>query len=381
MPQHLPHEPTPWYDRRLWQITPVRDAFWILLVVAVVVLAIWVGYALRAIFTPVLIAMALAYLFDPIITRCERKWNWSRPMTITVILTVLGTLVLLSLLWLGPKLVTQVKELAVATPDYVNQLAARAGIELDEKTKEIVQTVSKDPMTFLAGKLSMIIAGTGQAISFVTHLIGQTTLILVTLALIPIYFFFFAWQFGPLIRGVNDYIPQSHRQRTFQIIGRMDRIVAAYFRSRVIIALMMGVMFSVGWALADVPYWLLLGMGSGMLSLVPYASSVGWPLAVGLKWLAVTSGAEPAGFDLMAVVLWPSVVYCIVQAVESWVLTPWIQGKSLDMSTVTILIVMFIGGATGGLYGLLLCIPITACVKILCVELVFPRIRRWAKEN
>ena len=33
------------------------------------------------------------------------------------------------------------------------------------------------------------------------------------------------------------------------------------------------------------------------------------------------------------------------------------------------------------LYGLLLCIPAAACIKILMVEAALPRLRQWAAEN
>ncbi|MEX0742380.1 MAG: AI-2E family transporter, partial [Phycisphaeraceae bacterium] len=88
-----------------------------------------------------------------------------------------------------------------------------------------------------------------------------------------------------------------------------------------------------------------------------------------------------AAFDFWLVVFWPSFVYVVVQFLESWLLTPVIQGRSLDMSIVTILIVVFVGGALGGLYGLILCIPLVACVKILLHEAVLPSIRTWAAEN
>jgi predicted PurR-regulated permease PerM len=48
------------------------------------------------------------------------------------------------------------------------------------------------------------------------------------------------------------------------------------------------------------------------------------------------------------------------------------------MSAVTLLIVMFIGGAVGGLFGLIFCIPVAACIKILLEEFVVPRWSRWA---
>jgi len=82
-----------------------------------------------------------------------------------------------------------------------------------------------------------------------------------------------------------------------------------------------------------------------------------------------------------AVLVWPSVVYIVVQSIESWVLTPVIQGKSMEMSVVAVLIVMFVGGAVGGLYGLILCIPAAACGKILLNEVYLPKLKKWAAEN
>ncbi|MBX3371736.1 MAG: AI-2E family transporter, partial [Nitrospira sp.] len=59
-------------------------------------------------------------------------------------------------------------------------------------------------------------------------------------------------------------------------------------------------------------------------------------------------------------------------------LTPWVQSQSMEMNAVTVLIVVFIGGALGGFYGLLLAIPLAACIKILVQELVLPRLERRA---
>lgn len=50
----------------------------------------------------------------------------------------------------------------------------------------------------------------------------------------------------------------------------------------------------------------------------------------------------------------------------------------MDMNAVTVMIVIFIGGALGGFYGLLLAIPLAACLKILMQELLLPRLARTA---
>jgi predicted PurR-regulated permease PerM len=53
----------------------------------------------------------------------------------------------------------------------------------------------------------------------------------------------------------------------------------------------------------------------------------------------------------------------------------------MDMNAVTVLIVVFIGGALGGFYGLLLAIPVAACLKILAQELIVPWLTRNAGET
>lgn len=124
-------------------------------------------------------------------------------------------------------------------------------------------------------------------------------------------------------------------------------------------------------------YWFLLGLITGILTIIPYASLIGWPLAVLLKYLDALS-ANSGGIDLMTIVVWPSLAYLIVQFIESWLLTPWVQSQSMEMNAVTVLIVVFIGGALGGFYGLLLAIPVAACIKILLQELALPSLERRA---
>ena len=157
----------------------------------------------------------------------------------------------------------------------------------------------------------------------------------------------------------------------------MDHAVSGFFRGRLTIALASAVLYSAGWALTGIRYWFLLGLITGILTIIPYASLIGWPLAILLKYLDGFS-SENGSFDLMTIVVWPSVAYLVVQFIESWLLTPWVQSQSMEMNAVTVLIVVFIGGALGGFYGLLLAIPLAACIKILVQELVLPRLERRA---
>lgn len=362
--------------RHLWEIVAIRDLFWIALVVAL----LWFGYYLRSIFTPVLIGLALAYVFNPLINYTEERWRLPRPVTILSLLAVLLLIGAGLIAWLGPIVTNQVVTLSQNLPHYVKSLADQYDIqigELGEQLREQAARVQQEPFSIL-GKL---FAGTSEAFGFIGNVIGTTTYLVVSLLLIPVYFFFFAWRFPPMVRKITFYLPVSRKQQILDVGRRMDEAVAEFLRGRLVIAFTMGVMFSIGWLIVGVPYWFLLGMATGLISIIPYAAGVGWPFAVLLKYLDVTTGPGAEGFSWISVILGPSAVYLAVQCIEGWILTPWIQSKSTNISAVTILIVVFIGGAVGGLYGLILAIPITACAKIFIQEVVLTRLEKWAADH
>ena len=371
-------------DPHLWQIRWVRD----LVIITLAVFLLWFGYYLRSIFTPVLIGLFLAYLFHPIITWAEKKHKLPRPASISLILGIAAIALAVLSITLGPIIFNEVSDLIERTPGYLEklntQLIEKHNIDLTDVVDAADQKLAalrEDPAGSVSKILKWAFAGSGAVAGVVENVLGITFYVGLMLVLIPFYFFYFAWQFGPLSHSLDGYIPNSHREDVQRILGKMDRVVAAYFRDRVLIGLIMAVLFWVGWWITGVPYAFVLGFAAGILSLVPYVGIVVWPIALVLKYLETTGGAATGAFDWMAVLLWPSVVFMVVQFLEGWILTPYIQGKSMQMSAVTILIVVFIGGAVGGLYGLILCIPIAACLKILVQECALPRLREWAKAN
>jgi predicted PurR-regulated permease PerM len=154
----------------------------------------------------------------------------------------------------------------------------------------------------------------------------------------------------------------------------MDAVVAGFVRGRIVVSLIMGVMLAVGWKIAGVPYSIVLGLVVGLFCAVPYLGAVGVPVAVGL--LAFKElGAIDGGMSWWAIILWPTIVYAVVQTIEGYVLIPMIAGKATNLDPVTILVVVLAGGSIMGIYGMLLAIPVAACVKIVCTDLLLPKIR------
>jgi predicted PurR-regulated permease PerM len=357
--------------RHLWEITAVRDLALILLAVSLLVAV----YLLSDIFLPVFLSLLMAHFCNPAITYLERQWRWPRTLTISLILFIGLALLAVLLVWLGPLLYEQIVGLITNLPKYLRALAQRLQIDLGALSEQVEAAMAQahaDPRQILA----QVFRTTGQAIGWLAALVGVISNLTLALILIPIYFFVFAWYFNHGLAQLEAYLPARRKAKILQVVGEMDRAVSDFFRGRLVIAVIVGALFSAGWYAAAVPYWFALGMITGFLNIIPYLSIISWPLAVLLKYVSALDAGATAG--LIDAVLWPSAVYVVVQLLEGWLLTPWIQSGQTNLSAVTIIIVVFVGASLAGIWGMLFAIPVAACIKIVFIATLLPQLKRWA---
>jgi predicted PurR-regulated permease PerM len=356
------HRPSPyWADRHLWQITPIKEA----LLAASAMFVVWLSYRTSHVLMPVLVGWLLAYVCHPLLTWAKQRLSVPRPVTSGIILTIAMAVWVALGIWLAPILIEQATALVERAPAYLERFGAKYDIDTSDfsgRVREWVISRREQPTAILDALGGVMVA---------------TTDVLLWLFLPPICFFFFAWWMPNMYRSTLRYVPASKRERARHLLEKMNSEVGSFLRARLIVSVIIGVLFSAGFYLAEVPYWFVLGMGTGLLSMIPYISVVGWIVAVAVKYFDMTIGDGEATWT--AVLLWPSVVYWGVNLFEEWVLMPWIQSRQMNLSALTTLIVVLIGGVLAGLMGMLLAVPVTACLKIIAVEEVLPRLRAWAQ--
>ena len=121
----------------------------------------------------------------------------------------------------------------------------------------------------------------------------------------------------------------------------------------------MGLLLGAGFALAGVKFGFLLGFFAGVINVIPYLGTI-----IGLGVVLPTAYFQDGGgLILMAVAI---AVFCLVQLVEAYFLTPKIMGNRTGLSPMLIIFAVFFWGtALGGIMGMLLAIPLTAFVKVL----------------
>jgi predicted PurR-regulated permease PerM len=194
--------------------------------------------------------------------------------------------------------------------------------------------------------------------------------------LTAIFFFFFCTGYGRLLEFWEQLIPERRKWRVFHLLHQMDRVIAAFVRGRLTIAVVLMVYYSVAYWIAGVPAPLVVGTVIGAAVLIPYFASVSMPVVALLLWLGPNEGFRAEWWWILGA---PVVIFAIAQVVDDYILNPIIQGKATDMNTPAILFASIAGGVLAGFYGLLLAIPVAACIKILLREVFWPKFRAWAK--
>ncbi|TVR39343.1 MAG: AI-2E family transporter [Planctomycetota bacterium] len=200
------------------------------------------------------------------------------------------------------------------------------------------------------------------------------------------FFVFISLAYPRVIDSVWSLTPVAKRDRLHHLASRMDIAVSGFIRGRLLICGFMAVAYGIGWSVFGVPHALLLAAVTGILGLIPFAAMFMLPVAIVLLAVSVGTGSESfwyrgdeGAIRWWAVLLLPSLVFVVVQVMDDYVLTPFIQGKATNLDVVSIVVAVIAGGSLAGVYGMLLAIPVAACLRILWIEVALPHIRAWSE--
>jgi predicted PurR-regulated permease PerM len=156
---------------------------------------------------------------------------------------------------------------------------------------------------------------------------------------------------------IDRLIPPRFRTLTEGLISQINVVLSSYVRSQLLIAVVMGTMYSAGFMTLRVPLGFTIGMLSGLLNFVPY---LGTMIGIGLSLLF--AALDGAGIGRMIGLL---AVFAIVQSVEGYYLTPKLLGSRLNLHPMWVLVALVIGGNLFGLLGIILAVPFIAVAKVV----------------
>lgn len=335
---------------------------WHLVFYSLVLGAIYVVVrGLGQVLTPVAAALVLSYLLDPVVTWFERRFGLARWVG-TLVLFVAGLLVTTALfLLVVPLLVREVHAFAESVPGYLQRMRdtvvpwvqSTFELQIPSSLHDLVNQLGADlrevaskavaPLGGMAGKVARKTAGMFGALG--------------TLALIPIFTFYFLPKLHVIIRGAEELIPRRHLSWVRETASQVDGVLAAWIRGQLTVIAILAVLYSIGLSIVGIKMAVLIGVVTAVMAFIPYVGvAIGLTLAMLVCLLEYTGPGQMLGVG---------VVFAVVQILEGLILTPRIVGEKTGLGPVGVLLALMLGGTLFGFVGVLLAVPTAAALVIV----------------
>jgi predicted PurR-regulated permease PerM len=323
---------------------------------ALLIFVLWI-WLLHEILLPFVAGMALAYLFNPLATRMERL-GFSRLLASLLIIGVFVLTFIALLLLLVPVLGGQLSGFMENLPEYVRKLQAAVA----DPSRPWLQRLVGDKLGNVDASFGDIVKeGAGWVTTFVRSLWsgGQALISVLSLMIVtPVVAFYLLNDWERMVAKVDSWIPIANRATVRRLAREIDVTIAHFVRGQTGVCLILGSFYAVGLTFAGLNFGLLIGLGSGMITFIPYIGSMtglvlATAVAVGQFW--------PEWYWIAAVLG----VFMVGQFIEGNILQPKLVGKSVGLHPVWLMFALFAFGYLFGFVGLLLAVPVSAAFGVI----------------
>jgi predicted PurR-regulated permease PerM len=312
----------------------------------------WVLLRFRVLLPAVVIAIAIIYVLNPVVTKLQER-GLARWMGSCLSYLVLAGLLTLFGFLAVPSFVDQGRELADDFPQIYDDLI----LDLENLIDGVGLNVDLPDYEQLREDIE---ASQGDFFNDQFDRITDITLSLLEgiflLLIAPVVAFYVLLDLPTLQRKSMELVPERHRAEVSFVTGRLGTAVGGFLRGQVLVAIILGIMTSVGFWAIDLPFWLLIGMIAGFLNIIPLVGPwVGGILGV-LMALA-TRDLETA--------IYAGLIALVVQQIDNHFISPTVLRATVRIHPAMIILGLIGGGTIGGFWGVLLAVPTMAMVKIL----------------
>lgn len=325
-----------------------------------IALILWVLYLLKPVVLPFIAAFLVAYLFSPLVDKLH-KIGLPRWLSISIVFVGIGVVLTLAMWYLVPLVWQQLMYARDSIP---------AGIHWLNYTflPWVSQTFSVDPMEIDTQQMSTVVMEyiqtnySADSIQAMLLKVAQSGLNFIqiggTVVLIPIIAFYFLLDWDRMLESFRRLIPRHYEKSTLHIVNECHSVLGAFVKGQFLVMFLLGTVYAVGLQVIGLEVGLIIGMVAGLASIIPYLG-----FAVGII-AAVIATLFQFGIDWMQLVL-VGVVFMIGQAIEGYVLQPFLLGDKIGLSPVAVVFAVLAGAQLAGFLGMLIALPVAAIIVVL----------------
>ncbi len=331
-----------------------------ILILAGIALILWVLYLLKPVVVPFVAAFLIAYLFSPLVDVLHRI-GLARWLSISIVFIGIGIVVTLVMWYLVPLVWQQLMYARDSIP---------AGIHWINYTflPWLSDSFNLVPMEIDTDQISSVVMDyvqtnySADSIQAMLLKLAQSGLNFIqiggTIVLIPIIAFYFLLDWDRMLDSLRRLIPRPYEKTTLTIVSECHSVLGAFVKGQFLVMVLLGVVYAVGLQLIGLEIGLIIGMIAGLCSIIPYLG-----FAVGII-AAVIATFFQFGIDWWQLVL-VGIVFMVGQAVEGYILQPFLLGDKIGLSPVAVVFAVLAGAQLAGFLGMLIALPVAAVIVVL----------------
>jgi putative permease len=178
----------------------------------------------------------------------------------------------------------------------------------------------------------------------------------------PVFTFFLLKDSRSLKKLVIQLIPNRYFESLMVIGTRAGATLFMYLQAKLLEALVVGALVFLGLSIIGAPYAFLFGLIAGITNVLPYIGPV-----LGAIPALVVVGVSRDSSHLLGL---SALVFAAVNFIDAIYIFPVFVARWVNLSPLTLLASVAVGQVLYGVTGMLIAVPIAACIKIIFQETV-----------
>ena len=309
----------------------------------------------------VVIAILITAILEPIVTLLENN-GMNRIGAILLVFIGMGLLLVVAIFFSAPYISAQLEQLS-------NSIESQSiTTNIDAAKKFIFQTFpfldTPSVQKEVTNKLQKFVTEIMNA-SFAVGLAMLTSFLNIVIVALAVFFFLKdGWR---IQRAIVDMMPNRYFEISLLLIHKITEQLGKYLRGQLLVSILVGTLSIIALSWLEIPYSFFIGAMAGLANVIPYFG----PLLGLVLALAVALTEAPSLGAVMAI----AGSFAAIQLIDNVLISPFIVSKSVELHPLAIIIVILIGSALLGIWGMLLAVPITSILKVTY------RYLRWGVKN
>jgi predicted PurR-regulated permease PerM len=192
--------------------------------------------------------------------------------------------------------------------------------------------------------------------SFLTGMVKGSFTFIGSLFLILVFIFLFLMQRNKYENFVVMLYKEDKRNEAKEMIDRISNVAQQYLTGRLIAALIMGILFLIGFSLIGLKNAVVLSVIVAIMTIIPYVGA----LIGGLVPFFISIIDGPFNQSI-----WVIIIILLVNVLDHYFIEPYVVGGSVNISPFFPIFVLILGGIIWGIAGIILFLPLSGILKII----------------